>query len=256
MSRRTTMAPLGPLEIEKAAQLVPTPTDSPGGYAFHRPRPKRDTIPTPPPVPHDDDDSDLFPEITVSEGEGASSRAVTIELPQNATIPTERDAFFLSEEIIRLLKQPQPDVCWCSGFDEAIGKVFTGSDDGRFLMLRPGMSEREPIVRKLTAEQQVRGLMRLAIRVCPFDGYKMDPSIPVIAWAGSEDEPPLCCAWMAHATLVAGRVRFSDPHRPRPYANFVDDEDQHLPFLYCPSCATSMSVLTKQRQAFFRRHRL
>ncbi len=256
MSGRATRPPLGPHVIEKPAGLVPVSTGSPSGYAFHRPRPQRDTIKTTPPVPETsiDDDGDPYAEISVADDEDTLARAATIELPISAAIPAEPDAFFLSDEITRLRKQPPPDACWCSAFDEVVGKIFTSSDDGRFLILRPGLAEHEPMVRRLTAEQQVRGLMRLAIRVCPFDRYGMDSTLPVTAWTGSEEDPPLCCAWMAHAALVAGRVRFPEPDQPMPYTSFVDDEEQLLPFLYCPCCGTTMSALTAQRQTYFQRH--
>ncbi|MFA5853655.1 MAG: hypothetical protein WC866_01075 [Patescibacteria group bacterium] len=229
-------------EIEKPTRLVPVPTPSPSGYAMHRratsQRSARTAVQKPSvPDTSTDEEDDGYPDISV-------------------TVENEPDPYFLSEEVIGLLKQPAADPCWCESFEVSIGKIFTGSDDGRFIMLRrPGMSERTLLVMNLGLEQQMRGLMRLAISCCPFDRYKIDSTITHTPWAGPIDQPPLCCDWMAHAALVTEYVRLPSPNEVAPHACFVDDDGLHLPFNYCPRCAIDMKVLLRRRQTFFQSHR-
>ncbi len=214
--------------LTETINLVPAPTASATGYAFHRPRGGSATQRA------DDDDDDGFPEISEMSDEHLAREE-------------------LSKEMTELLKQPHADACWCENFERITDSgFFTRTKSGRFVVLETGRGERA--YAKLTAEQRARGDAELAIGYCPFDRFKFDRSIFPTPWNGSNDQPPLCCSWMARAVLNTEHVELPSPNDHAPQAVFVDEKGSRTAFKYCPRCGVEMRALITRRNIFFRSH--
>lgn len=217
-----------PRDLTETVNLVPAARASATGYAFHRPRGESA-------AQRADDDDDGFPEISVMTDEQLAREE-------------------LSKKIAELLKQPAAGACWCEEFEGSMDSgIFTRTKSGRFVVLETGQGERA--YAKLTDEQRARGDAELAIGYCPFDRFKFDPSILHTPWNGSDDQPPLCCSWMAHAVHSTEQVELPSPNDHAPQAVFVDEKGSRTAFKYCPRCGVEMRALITRRCIFFRSHR-
>lgn len=232
-------------EIE--AVLSPLPTTRPSGYSFinERRRPARPVIDEVT-VPKEPREAAPSPEVALDP------RPITLDLKDAPTLEPELDPFFLSDEVRRVLRMPPAELCPCASLDELIGDIFTGSDDGRFVVLQSLFGKDSGIIQRLTADQAARALMKLAIRRCPFEGTVMDGSLDFEPWMPTPGEPPICCAWMAHA-VMSERVRFPRPGETLQHAWFITKNDTHSPFYHCPRCPAEMHDVIRARRAFFTR---
>ncbi len=229
------------------AVLSPLPTTRPSGYSFinERHRPVRPVIDEAV-VPKEPQEAAPPPEVS------PDPRPITVELKDAPSLELETDAFFISDEVVRALKLPPAELCPCHSLDELIGDIFTGSDDGRYIVLQSTFGKNSGLIRRLTADQAARALMRLALRRCPFDGTIMDASLDFESWTPPPGEPPLCCTWMAHA-VMSERVRFSRPNEALQYAWFITKSGVPSPFYHCPRCPAEMHDVLRARKAFFAR---
>lgn len=188
----------------------------------------------------------LVPANTDSPTRYAFYRSRDDDYPKISVVPAGEQ---LSEEMWTLLLQQPAGSCWCDQFE----KMTARTTDGRFVILETGVQR--DYAMKLTPEQRARGKARLAIGYCPFDRYRLDASLPPAPWSGPNDQPPLCCDWMAHAVLTAEHVQLPQTHDSSMQASFVAEEGKLTPFTYCPRCGSEMRVLIAQRNNFFQGHR-
>ncbi len=187
---------------ETEAALKPLPTGRRSTYCFvntrHRPvrRPRRGEIvieADEPPTREADVTADS-PEAPIQPKPVADPRPATLDPKDTPPLELETDVFSLSAESVHILRMPSAEPCSCASFDELLGDIFTGSDDGRFIVLQSSFGRNSNLIQRLTYDQAVKALMRLAIRRCPFDGTVMDASLDFEPWVPVPDEPPLCCA--------------------------------------------------------------